>query len=157
MGNACQATQDSLPTEISDESTGPQTVKETTDRVIFNEIYKMENVEVPDKSYSSPILIHLQLINLDLIEPDQFIPQIKSSRRTLSFVTERTQKQIGRSRTSSHKLDSDTISMTKQPIKPSLKSLNSRKGSSNKSQKSVRWDSDLSVFLNLTHYQNYQI
>lgn len=43
---------------------------ESTDRVIFKDIYKKEKVEVPDKSNSSPILIHLPLINLDLIEPD---------------------------------------------------------------------------------------
>ncbi|CAD8126960.1 unnamed protein product [Paramecium sonneborni] len=150
MGNACQATQITLNTEISDESTRPQVIMETTDRVIFKEIYKKEKVELPDNSYQSPLLTHLPLINLDLIEPDQFFPQIKSNRRTLSFVNQN-------SRTPSHKLDSDTISLTKQPLKSSLKSFNSRKGSSNKSPKSVRWDSDLNVFLNITCYQNQQI
>lgn len=74
MGNACQATQISLTTEVNDESTGRQKIMETTDRVIFKDIYKKEKVEVPDKSFSSPILMHLPLINLDLIEPDLFVP-----------------------------------------------------------------------------------
>ncbi|CAD8044045.1 unnamed protein product [Paramecium primaurelia] len=157
MGNACQATQVNLTTEISDESTMPQIIMQTSDRVIFKEIYKKEKAEVHDKSYSSPQLTHLPLLNLDIIEPDQFFPQIKPSKRTLSFVNDKTQRQIVKSRTPSHKPDPDTISITKQPIKSSLKSINSKIGSSNKSQKSVRWGSDLSVFLNLTHYQNLQI
>lgn len=48
MGNTCQATQVSLTTEISDESTKPQKIMETTDRVIFQDIYRKEKVEVPD-------------------------------------------------------------------------------------------------------------
>ncbi|CAD8135454.1 unnamed protein product [Paramecium octaurelia] len=157
MGNVCQATQVNITPEISDESARSQRIMETSHRAIFKEIYKKEKAEIPELSYSSPPRTYLPLLNLDLIEPDQFFPQIKSSRRTLSFVNEKTQRQIVKSRTPSHKPGPEAMSITKQPIKSSLKSINSKISSSNKSQKSVRWGSDLSVFLNLTHYQNQQI
>lgn len=74
---------------------------------------------------------------------------MKNSKRARSFVLNEKET---RNRTTSHKLDLDTISSSKKPVKSSMKSLNSKKGSSKKSQKSVRWGSDANVLLNITNF-----
>ncbi|CAD8046981.1 unnamed protein product [Paramecium sonneborni] len=157
MGNICQTTSLTLITEVSDDIVDHQTIMSTKNRAIFNEIYKQEEVDSTIKLQTQPQITQLPFISLDLIEPNQYIPQIKVNRRTLSFVKEKSLKDDNRSRTTSQKIKSENISISRQPIKSSLKSLNSKQGSSQKSQKSVRWGSDLSVFANLIHYQNQLI
>ncbi|CAD8140291.1 unnamed protein product [Paramecium octaurelia] len=154
MGNLCKAQQLTLTTEVCDEYIGHQTIMSTKNRAIFNETYKQEQNESIYKLQSQPLITQLPFISLDLIEPNQFIPQIKVSRRTLSFFTEKSPKEDNRSRTTSQKIKIENFSNSNQPIKSSLKSLNSKQGSSQKSQKSVRWGSDLSVIVKLIHYQN---
>ncbi|CAD8046806.1 unnamed protein product [Paramecium primaurelia] len=154
MGNFCKTPSLTINTEVCDEYIiGHKTIMSTNNRAIFNEIYKQEQNESIYK-LQQPLITQLPFISLDLIEPNQFIPQIKVNRRTLSFFQEKSPQDDNRSRTTSQKIKIENFQNSNQPIKSSLKSLNSKQGSSQKSQTSVRWGSDLSVIVKLIHYQN---
>ncbi|CAK72673.1 unnamed protein product (macronuclear) [Paramecium tetraurelia] len=147
MGNVCQTipVKLALITEVSDEQEGHQTIMTTSNRAIFNELYKQEKFEPKSTIQPQPQMTSQQCIFLDLVETSHYASQTVGNQRKRSFIIENSPKYDQGSRTTSENIGPKNMNLLKNPIKPSLKSLSSKQGSPQKRKKSVRWESDLSV------------
>ncbi|CAD8136413.1 unnamed protein product [Paramecium octaurelia] len=147
MGNICKTipVKLTLNTEVSDDQEVHQTIMTTNNRAIFNEIYKQEKAELKTTIQPQPQMTQEQCLYLDLVETSHYASQIIVNQRKRSFIIENSPKYDQGSRTTSENIGPKKINFPKNPIKPSLKSLNSKQGSPQERKKSVRWESDLSV------------